>query len=166
MHVPTRHHSNKLNTSVSCRTKSTGMESVTWRRTGPLVHNNVIKSNVTRVAGAFPCLKVNLETKPPWLVPECWKLFGSYHEHFNPFATCRLGQDAACKRERGSKRECVIMRERQRKRERDGERERILHKDKDLSTSRFFYKSVPDMTNTATLNMSNKNTNNWERMGG
>ena len=63
-------------------------------------------------------------------------------------------------------------RERERDRDRDRDRDRqtdrqtqrdntLLHKDKDLSTNQPFYKSVLDMmTNTATLNTSNKNTNN------
>ena len=49
------------------------------------------------------------------------------------------------------------QRERERERERErGEDNTLLHKDNDLSTSRHFYKSVPDDKHSNTLNTSNR----------
>ena len=60
--------------------------------------------------------------------------------------------------ERENESECV----RERETDRQTDRQTLLHKDKDLSTSRLFNLSL--MTNTATLNTSNKNTNNYSKM--
>ena len=71
------------------------------------------------------------------------------------------GRERWGEREGGREKEGV--REKERRRRRRKSPNTLLHKDTDLSTSRLFYKSVL-ITNTATLNMSNKNTNNCGKL--
>ena len=54
---------------------------------------------------------------------------------------------------------CVCVRER----ERDKIDNTLLHRDKDLSTCQLFFANLSLMTNTATLNTSNKNSLKYAR---